>query len=479
MYRLESVHTPISKYFSTALAMSSEDLLAGTPNSVVRQNAVHFLTMSSLLGAVLILIRWMQLSGAEEVVGGEGGVGGATLGGAVGVELGWLLMYLVSIGLVMYLKPNGTRCVQLTLAVVLLEGIVVMLRWSLGLDPGYGGGVEGNALVGVLIVLTLGASLLPWSPKQTIGLALVWIVGSTATLLAVTSGNDGSIVATILGYIFVTIPGIMVSFFRVTRIKDRFEVDYFQTQYERIHQELAAAKNIHERAFPQPRTAGDVRFAYSYRPMSQIGGDYLFASVRNDEPESPVLIVLLDVSGHGIPAALTVNQLQGELMQLVGENPSVGPGELLGSLDRYICLTSPENPVLVTGIAACFDPEKNLMKIANAGHPGALLRGASGGLVQIDATGPMMGIDPTADIRWEVEEHPFESKDSLIAFTDGITEAMDADGEMFGVEGIRKVIESGWIEPGQRWPELVRRSVDRYCEGVVNDDMLIVDVYRP
>ncbi len=50
---------------------------------------------------------------------------------------------------------------------------------------------------------------------------------------------------------------------------------------------------------------------------------------------------------------------------------------------------------------------------------------------------------------------------------------------MFGMDGIRGVINSQWIEAGQRWPEMVRRSVDRYCEGVVLDDMLIVDVYRP
>ncbi len=462
------MHTPILNYFRDAISTSSADLLAGMSNSMVRRNAVHFLTMSSLLGVVLILIRWMQLSSV-----------GVSMGGALGVELGWILMYLISIGLVLLLKPNGMRCVQLTLAVVLLEGIVVMMRWSLGLDPGFGGGVEGNALVGVLIVLTLGASLLPWSPKQTLGLAAVWIVGSTVTLFAVTAGYEVSMWATILGYVFVTIPGIMVSFFRTTRIKDRFEVDYFQTQYERIHQELAAAKSIHERAFPQPRTVGAVRFSYSYRPMSQIGGDYLFASVRNEEGDSPVLLVLLDVSGHGIPAALTVNQLQGELMQLVGENPLIGPGELLGALDRYICLTSPECPVLVTAIAVCIDPGRDVLRIANAGHPGALLREKSGNLIQIDATGPLMGIDPTAEITWDVKEHGFCSGDALIAFTDGITEARGADGEMFGIDGVREVIESGWIGSGERWSELVRRNVDRYCEGVVDDDMLIVDVYRP
>jgi len=352
---------------------------------------------------------------------------------------------------------------------------VVMVRWSVGLDPSPGG----NALVGILIVLTLGASLLPWSPRQTIGLSLIWIGGSTVTLLAVRPEYAFSIGAAVFGYFSVTVPGIMVSFFRTTRVRDKFEKHYFQSRYERISQELASAKNIHERAFPRPRTAGDVRFAYSYRPMSQIGGDYLFASAQSESADSPVLIALLDVSGHGIPAALTVNRLQGELMQMVGENPLIGPAELIAALDRYTCLTSPDQPVLVTGIAACIDPAKNTLRIANAGHPSAILRDRSGNITEIEATGPLMGIDPSMDIEWGEESFPFCAGDALIAFTDGITEAMNEHREMFGMDGVRKVINSQWIEAGQRWPEMVRRSVDRYCEGVVLDDMLIVDVYRP
>lgn len=467
-YTLVQVFTPIFSYISTALATSSEDLVAGSSNSEVRRNAAHFLTMSLLLGAVLVVMRWVQRSGIESVLS-------VSMSGAVGLEIVWLAVYLIAMGVIFIFKPSGVWCVRLTLAVVLFEGLAVMLRWSLGLDPGPGG----NALAGVLIVLTLGASLMPWSPKQTLGLAGIWVVGATTTLLAVTPGDVGSIGVTIFGYFSVTVPGIMVSFFRTTRIKDRFEIDYFQTRYERIEQELSAAKRIHEQAFPQPRTTGGVRFAYSYRPTSQIGGDYLFASVRNGDADSPVLIVLLDVSGHGIPAALTVNRLQGELMQFVGEHPTIDPGALLSALDRYICVTSPENPVLVTGIAASFDPVENEMLIANAGHPGALLRDKSGKITQIDATGPLMGIDASASIEWGVERFAFNAGDALIAFTDGITEAMDRQEEMYGVEGIRGVIESGWLDTGQRWPELVRRSVDRYCEGVVNDDMLIVDVYRP
>lgn len=467
------MYAPILTFLKDALATRSADLLVGIPNSEIRRNAMHFLTMSMILGAVLIVIRWMHLSGIESLVGEHRAV---SVAGGIGLEIVWLTVYLVGLSVIWILKPAGVWVVRLTIVVVLLEGVVVMLRWSLGFDPGPGG----NALAGILIVMTMGASLLPWAPRQALGLAAAWVIGATVTLLAVTPGDVVGIGVTVLSYFSVAVPGLMVSFFKTMRVKDRFEIDNLQTRYERINQELAAAKSIHEQAFPQPRTSGSVRFAYSYRPMSLIGGDYLFASFERGNPDSAVLVVLLDVSGHGIPAALTVNRLQGELMQFVGEHPATDPGALLSALNRYICLTCPEAPVLVSGVAVRVDPVADSIQVANAGHPGALLRGKSGNLTRIDATGPLMGIESGAGtMDWGVEKFTFKPGDALVAFTDGLTEASDSGGGMFGISGIEESIRSRWLDPGQRWPELVQRSVDRYCEGVVNDDMLIVDVYRP
>jgi stage II sporulation SpoE-like protein len=466
------VRAKIIDFWKSAISTRTSDLLEGVEDSSVRQSGVQFLTMSVLLGAVLIAMRWMHLSSIELLTGSNRVI---SLGGAIGLEFGWAFVYLVGLATIVWMKPSGIWATRLTAVVVVIEGVIALVRWSVGFDPGPGG----NALAAILIVLTLGASLMPWTPRLTLSLSGAWILVATVTLVAVGPDEGVSLAASIFGYITVVVPANMVSFFRTTRVKDQFELRFLQTRYDGIEQELSAAKNIHERAFPQPRTMGQVRFAYSYRPMSQIGGDYLYASVLGESADASVLVVLLDVSGHGIPAALTANRLQGELMQLAGEDQSIEPDELLASLDRYICLTSPEAPVLVTGIAMRVDPKRDELRIANAGHPGALLRDSKGGIVEIDATGPLMGIDPGASMSWGLETMPFKAGDSLIAFTDGITEAMNSEREMFGSDGVRGAIQSGWIESGQRWPDLIRRAVDRYCEGVVKDDMLIVDVYRP
>lgn len=465
------VRTQIIEFCQSALRTSTSDLLEGVEDSSVRRNGVQFLSMSVLLGAVLIIMRWMHLPSIETLAGSQRVI---TLPGAIGIELIWGLVYISSIGAIVVFRPSGIWCSRLTVLVVVLEGIIALVRWSVGFDPGPGG----NALAAILIVLTLGASFMPWTPRQTLGLAFAWIITSTATMLIVQPDEGVSMVASIFGHITVVMPSIMVSFFRTTRVRDQFELRFLQDRYDGIKQELSAAKAIHERAFPQPRTTGSVRFSYSYRPMSQIGGDYLFASIESNDDDASVLVVLLDVSGHGIPAALTANRMQGELMQLVGEEPGIGPGRLISELDRYICLTNPENPVLMTGIAARVNPVSGTIRVANAGHPSALLRDSTGGISEIAATGPLMGIGGESGVSWEVTEHSFNSGDALIAFTDGITEAMNNEGEMYGISGIRTAIQTGWVESGQRWPAIVRRAVERHCDGVVRDDMLIVDVYR-
>src|SRR5690606_28540475 len=94
------------------------------------------------------------------------------------------------------------------------------------------------------------------------------------------------------------------------------------TRYGEFRRELTDARRIHESLFPKPKCEGDVHFLYLYEPMRQIGGDYLFVSCAptDDGRREMLSFVVIDVTGHGIPAALTVNRLHGELSRLFAED---------------------------------------------------------------------------------------------------------------------------------------------------------------
>jgi len=430
--------------------------------SEVRRNTAQFLGILALLGIAVTLIQMMS----ERALA----INHVTLG------LFWAGIYLTAAVMIYFIDLKKVWCVRLSLLIIVAEGIVAIARWALAVDPSP---TEGT-VVGVLVGLTMGAALLPWSPRQTLALSAFWIIASVTSLIITHNPDDNiSIPVAIFAYIAITIPGTMISFFRMSRFQDQFELHFIQSKYDEVREDLQAAKAIHERCFPKPKSSGEVRFTYAYKPMSQIGGDSVFASIEDSgESDSPVTLVLFDVTGHGITAALTANRLQGELMRLTGEDPTVMPDAILRAMDRYVCLTLADSAVLVSAIAIRVEPSQDVIKVANAGHPAPVLRNQRGGLVRIEPTGSVLGVGIEQIFQTKVEEHPFVEGDSLIAYTDGVSEARNGGSSMFGTEGVEAVLSRNWVEQSKRWPVQILEEVEKQRAGDAADDILILETYR-
>ncbi|MHC4776780.1 MAG: PP2C family protein-serine/threonine phosphatase [Planctomycetota bacterium] len=130
-------------------------------------------------------------------------------------------------------------------------------------------------------------------------------------------------------------------------------------------------RSMHESLFPNEYDDGYVRFQYTYQPMRELGGDFLHMHVG---PEGFVHLTVIDVTGHGLAAALTVNRIYGELERIRAETPRARPGELLFLLNRYLRLTMVKHNIYATAIAVTLDPYVGEVCWANAGHPPAFLR---------------------------------------------------------------------------------------------------------
>ncbi|MEX0877183.1 MAG: SpoIIE family protein phosphatase [Phycisphaerales bacterium] len=455
------MHKQIAHLVRGVRETESNRLMENMSGAEVRRNTAQFLGILALLGIAIIVIQMMGQD-ALSVAG-------------ISLNLAWAGLYLTAAVLVYFVNLRKVWCVRLSLIIIFAEVVIASVRSTLYQSPSPGDGT----VIGVLIGLMMGAALLPWTPRQTLALSAIWIVASTASVLMGENSENFSVAGAIFAYVAVTIPGIMISFFRMSRFQDKFELHFIQSQYDLFREELQAAKNIHERGFPKPKSSGEVRFTYAYRPMSQIGGDSIFASIeRPGDPESPVTIVLFDVTGHGISAALTANRLQGELMRITGEEPSIDPGELLIKMDRYVCLTLADSAVLVSAVAIVADPRRSLIRVANAGHPSPLLRTERGALVRFDSSAPVLGVGIDQPFAPAVEEQPFRANDSLIAYTDGVSEALLGDDEMYKTTGVERVLEQNWVDQSTRWPALILEDVENRRAGPASDDILIVELYR-
>jgi len=390
------------------------------------------------------------------------------------IDSAWALGYFVVAGWILILSPRGRALLRTSVLIVVGEAAFGVLRMAFGVDPG-----GASLLVGVQVAHAAGALLLPWTPLRTLLAALgAGVVGMIAVIATPPAGlGQLGLMAAGAG---VCVPGLVISVVRNWREQTHEMVEFFRGRYLEMRQELVDARLIHEAAFPPPKETGSIRFAYAYEPMSQIGGDYLHAHVSAGRHggEEALSLAILDVTGHGIPAALTVNRLHGELTRLYAENPHLAPGAVLNALNRYVYLTLADHSVFVTGIVFRIDPTISELEFASAGHPPAFLRSSDGRIEELGATATVLGAFESCDFDPAPIRRPFMPGDSLIGYTDGATEAQSRAGERLEVAGLRKIIHQQWADQSQRWPQVIAKSVHRFRHGAPDDDVLVVEAYR-
>jgi sigma-B regulation protein RsbU (phosphoserine phosphatase) len=238
-----------------------------------------------------------------------------------------------------------------------------------------------------------------------------------------------------------------------------------------MRQELARARAIHESMFPAPLDDGFVRFEYTYTPMRELGGDYVHLEVT---PQGLVHLTLIDVTGHGLAAALTVNRLFGELERIRGESPLAGPGEVLALLNRYINLTMVKHNIFVTALCLTLDPCQGKLYWANAGHPPGFLRGANGVVTSLPATSVLLGALDGGEFSADQRSIELSPGDVIVAFTDGAFEVRDRLGRSLGLNNLAQLLH---VQPPPRnWPQFIASIVHKHSAGRNDDDILIASL---
>lgn len=322
---------------------------------------------------------------------------------------------------------------------------------------------------------------LPWTPRESFR-PLIPLLVFNAMVSLWYAPSAWQTYAMIAGSPLIGAPGALVCWWRYSRFHDKFNAHILRRRYQELKRDLVNARQIHEALFPPAITEGPVRLAYRYEPMRQIGGDYLFAC-RSETPEGgPVLnVVLIDVTGHGIPAALTVNRLHGELERIFAENPDSGPGEVLALLNRYVHLTLARHSVYATALCVRVDPLRDELEYASAGHPPGFVRGIDGTVERLDSTTFVLGVTTGQDFEAGPRTVHFGPGDSLIAYTDGAIESRDRAGRTFGLDGLQRLIASERprkVADGA-WVDALHRASDSHRYGGNADDTLVVEVWRP
>jgi serine phosphatase RsbU (regulator of sigma subunit) len=225
--------------------------------------------------------------------------------------------------------------------------------------------------------------------------------------------------------------------------------------------------------FRPPIESGPVEVSYRYFPLREIGGD--FVHMVRDQRSGKVTTTVIDVSGHGLAAALTVNRLFGELERVVAEaKGDVTPALVMTQLNRYIHLTMSAHSMFATAACVQVDPDARTVRWVVAGHPPPLLRHKSGAVERLDCTTLVLGA--AAPDLFDPEEcsRAISVGDSVILYTDGAFEARSPKGDRFG---LKRLEESVAFDPPPRdFPTFLANLVARHHEGKADDDLLVAQM---
>jgi serine phosphatase RsbU (regulator of sigma subunit)/predicted ester cyclase len=203
---------------------------------------------------------------------------------------------------------------------------------------------------------------------------------------------------------------------------------------ERVEQELRVARHIQQASLPKevPELEG-WEIAPRYRPAREVGGDFYDFHPLS---EGRLGVVVGDATGKGVPAALVMSTTCGMLQLAAGALDSSSPGEVLQWVNETLVARIPAN-MFVTCFYAILDPESGSLSYANAGHDLPYLW-HGGNAQELRARGMPLGL--MAGMGYEEKETTLERGDGALLYSDGLVEAHDPKGEMFGFPRLRALV---------------------------------------
>ena len=243
----------------------------------------------------------------------------------------------------------------------------------------------------------------------------------------------------------------------------------------RLEKELALARRIQERLLPDtlPDLEGWRIHALNV-PSRGVSGDYYTLVLRDVDEEPRLSVMIADVSGKGMAASLLTASLEALCAGPIEEG--IAPETICEQVSRRLFARTPPEKY-ATALIADLEPASGVVHYCNAGHnPGLLVR-AEGDIEHLSTSGPPIGLIPELSFAGKyVEMRP---GDSLVLYTDGITEAEDPDEEEFGVERLEDVCREHREAEPDALGDAVGRGLDAFARGVpYADDRTLVVLQR-
>lgn len=241
-----------------------------------------------------------------------------------------------------------------------------------------------------------------------------------------------------------------------------------------MKRDLEIAREIQMWLVPSvPPEVPGAEIAFATRPQNSVAGDY-YDAFYPDERRDRLVVVIADVAGKSVPAALLMATLQASLRTIAGEGVPVA--ELVTRLNRYASAYSLDGRRFTTAVFCDYDPTARRLTYVNAGHNAPILRRANGAFETLEVGGLPLGIKVGAEYQTATLE--LRPGDALIFFTDGVVEAFNESGEEFGNTRWQGAIRSLPDWHAQETLQFLMKRVDEFVGATRQSDDITCLVFR-
>jgi serine phosphatase RsbU (regulator of sigma subunit) len=202
--------------------------------------------------------------------------------------------------------------------------------------------------------------------------------------------------------------------------------------------EMAIARNVQQALLPKtfPQASGYEFFA-SYDSALAVGGDYYDAMLLDD---GKVCLSFGDVAGKGVPASLVMSRISSVVRSTLLYVDDVG--EAIKAVNNHMCSSAVEGR-FVTYILALVDTQAHEIQLAIAGHMSPMIRKADGTIEEFDEESVGIPVGVIEDYPYDVLARPIAPGETVLFYTDGVSEAMNPKGDLYGEKRVREFLRKG------------------------------------
>jgi serine phosphatase RsbU (regulator of sigma subunit) len=236
-----------------------------------------------------------------------------------------------------------------------------------------------------------------------------------------------------------------------------------------LERDLAVAREMQRALLPSaaPSIAG-YHFFQHYQAAQQVGGDYYDYVLL---PDDRFAAVVGDVAGKGVSAAIIMAKLSSDVRFWLAREPD--PAVAIARINATFCQHGWDDR-FVTMVVAVVDPQACELTLVNAGHMPPLLRSADGKVIEIGGEEAGLPLGVVAEYPYEAYRREFLAGDFLTIFTDGFSEAMNAEKQLFGIERLAELCSDQGVKPADLGPCILSKVSDFVGDYPQSDDMCLL-----